>query len=147
MLIKLVEDLTQRDIEVLIKFARKNRTVERLISLINSVDFEVTCTNEQNDQIWIKALDIYYFESIDKKTFVYCEKTVYRTEYRLYEILQQLSNSGFVQISKSCIVNINMLDRIKSLPNSRIEATLKNGERVNVTRKYITGIKVKLEER
>jgi DNA-binding LytR/AlgR family response regulator len=147
MLIKLIEDLAQKDIEVLIKFARKNRTVNRLISLITSVDREIKCTSEQNDQTWIKAMDIYYFESIDKKTFVYCEKLVYRTEYRLYELLQQLSDSGFVQISKSCIVNINALESIKSLPNSRIEATLSNGERINITRKYITDIKVKLEER
>ena len=147
MLIKLVEDIAQRDIEVLIKFARKNRTVYRLISLINSVDREVRCTSEQKDQLWVKAMDIYYFESIDKKTFVYGEKSVYRTENRLYELLDQLSASGFVQISKSCIVNIHVLESIKTLPNSRIEATLTNGERVNVTRKYIPDIKAKLEER
>ncbi len=147
MLIKLVEDLAQKDIEVLIKYARMNQTVKRLMALISSADHKVKCNSDENGQIWINASDIYYIESIDKRTFIYCEKSVYRTEFRLYELLSQLSDSGLVQISKSCIVNINMLESIKSLPNSRIEATLTNGERVNVTRKYIPDIKVKLEER
>ncbi|HHV09400.1 MAG TPA: CPBP family intramembrane metalloprotease [Clostridiales bacterium] len=85
MLIKLVEDLAQKDIEVLIKYARRNQTVNRLIALVNSVEHKVKCTNDQNGQIWISAPDIYYIESIDKRTFVYCEKALYRTEFRLYE--------------------------------------------------------------
>ena len=147
MLIKLEENLAQKDIEVLIKYAQMDSTINRMISLIKSIDCEVKCMNEDTSQIWISALDIYFAESIDKRTYVYSEKAVYRTDFRLYELLNQLSNVGFVQISKSCIVNTNKLESIKSLPNSRIEAKLVNGERINVTRKYIAPIKVKLEGR
>ncbi len=146
MLIKLEENLTQKDIEVLVKYAQMNHTVNRLISLIRSVDCIVKCS-EESSQFWISALDIFYIESVDKRAFVYCEKSVYRTEFRLYELLNQLSNSGFIQVSKSCIVNINMLKSIKPLANSRIEATLTNGERINVSRKYIPDIKIKLQGR
>ncbi len=146
MLIKLEENLAQTEIEVLIKYAKKNHTVDRLISLIKSADYSVKCSDD-NRQLRISAVDIYYIESVDKKTYVYCEKSVYRTELRLYELLYMLSNSGFVQISKSCIVNINALDSIKPLANSHIEATLINGERITVTRKYIADIKTKLQGR
>lgn len=146
MLIKLEENLAQKEIEVLIKYARKNHTVDRLISLIKSADCSINCSDDSR-QLKISAVDIYYIESVDKKTYVYCEKSVYRTELRLYELLNMLSNSGFVQISKSCIVNINVLDSIKPLANSHIEATLMNGERITVTRKYIADIKTKLQER
>ncbi len=146
MLIKLEENLAQKEIEVLIKYARKNHTVDRLISLIKSADCSINCRDDSR-QLKISAVDIYYIESVDKKTYVYCEKSVYRTELRLYELLNMLSNSGFVQISKSCIVNINVLDSIKPLANSHIEATLMNGERITVTRKYIADIKTKLQER
>lgn len=54
--------------------------------------------------------------------------------------------AGFVQISKSCILNINVLDFVRPLLNSRMEATLKNGERLNVSRKYLVNIKSKLQE-
>jgi DNA-binding LytR/AlgR family response regulator len=146
LLIKLEKNLSQKDIEVLIKYAQMNQTVNRLISMIKSADCKIKCIAE-NSQIWINALDIYFIESVDKRTFVYSENSVYHTEFRLYELLNQLSFSGFVQISKSCIININMLKSIKSLANSHLEATLINGERVNVTRKYISNIKAKLQER
>ena len=94
----------------------------------------------------MNASDIYYIESVDKKTFLYCEKEVYRTEFRLYQLMDMLSGLGFVQISKSYILNINTLDSIKPLLNKRMEATLKNGERLHVSRKYLTNIKHELQE-
>lgn len=46
-----------------------------------------------------------------------------------------------MQISKSCVLNINALDSIRPLFNSRMEATLKNGEKVNINRNYLNGVK------
>lgn len=145
MIIKLEENLTQENIEVLIKYARMNHTVKKLVSLIKSIDSTVRCHSEQHE-IWVNASDIYYIESVDKKTFVYCEKSVYHSEYRLYQLIDKLQFSGFVQISKSCLINIHVLESIRPLINSRLEATLSNGERINVTRKYVANIKAKLQE-
>jgi DNA-binding LytR/AlgR family response regulator len=145
MIIKLEENLTQENIEVLIKYARMNSTVKKLVSLVKSIDSTVRCHSEQCE-IWVNASDIYYIESFDKKTFVYCEKSVYYSNYRLYQLIDALQFSGFVQISKSCLININVLESIRPLMNSRMEATLSNGERINVTRKYVADIKAKLQE-
>lgn len=146
MIVKLEENLTQEDIEVLIKYARMNHTVNRLVSLIKSVDSTVKCNSDQRE-LWVNVSDIYYIESVDKKTFVYCDNSVYGTEYRLYQLMDELEFSGFVQISKSCLININVLESLRPLMNSRMEATLSNGERIAVTRKYVANIKAKLQER
>ncbi len=146
MIVKLEENLTQEEIEVLIKYSKMNNTIQRLVSLIKSVDSTVKCNNEKQE-VWVNVSDIYYIESVDKKTFVYCEKSVYHTVYRLYQLIDELFSSGFVQISKSCLLNINVLESIRPLMNSRMEAILSNGERITVTRKYVTGIKAKLQER
>lgn len=143
MIVKLEENLRQEDIEVLIKYSRMNATVKRLVSLVKSIDSTVKCNSEQRE-IWVNVSDIYYIESVDKKTFVYCEKSVYRTEYRLYQLMDAFEFSSFVQVSKSCLININVLVSIRPLANSRMEATLSNGERINVTRKYVANIKEKL---
>lgn len=145
MILKTEQDLTCKDIEVLIRYAKLNKRVERLITLIESADAQVAC-NGENSTHMINASDIFYIESVDKRTFVYLEKSVYRTELRLYQLAEDLAHAGFVQISKSCILNINALESIKPLINSRLEATLKNGERVCVTRKYLGGIKQALQE-
>lgn len=146
MIIKLEENLSQGDIEVLIKYAHMSHTVKRLETLIRSVDQTVKCNMESSD-MWVNASDIFYIESVDKRTFVYCEKMVYRSELRLYQLAIELMNAGFVQVSKSCIININMLESIRQLKNSRMEATLSNGEHINVTRKFIPAIRAKLQER
>lgn len=145
MLLKLEQDTARKEIEVSIKFAEMNQDVRKLISLIRSADTQIRCTADGKEKL-LNASDVYYIESVDKRTFIYCESKVYRTDLRLYQLSETLSPVGFVQISKSCILNINVLDFVRPLLNSRMEATLKNGERLNVSRKYLANIKSKLQE-
>lgn len=140
MIVKLEQDLSRKELEVLIKYASMNKDVERITTLLQSVDTRIKCNLDGSEKL-VNVADIYYIESVDKKTFVYGEKSVYRTESRLYQLAEELAHLEFVQISKSCILNINILDSIKTLVNSRMEATLINGERLYVTRKYLDNIK------
>lgn len=146
MIVKLEENISQEEIEVLIRYAKKTRMVEQLRELIESVDKTVKCRADSGE-MWIKASDIFYIESVDKRTFVYGDKAVYRTEFRLYQLAEELMSAGFVRASKSCLINSNMLQSIRPLLNSRLEATLTNGEKINVTRKYIPEIRSRLERR
>lgn len=146
MIVKLEQNSSQDDVEVLIRYAKMDSSIKRLALLVESFNNTVRCDSECGE-ILINISDIYYIESVDKRSFVYCSHAVYRTELRLYQLIEQLSNWGFIQVSKFCIININMLSSIRPLLNSRLEATLKNGERINVTRKYIAGIRNKLKER
>ena len=145
MILKLEKDSLQKDVEVLVKFPFKNKTVQRIVSLLESIDAKIECYFE-DDVKFINALDIYYFESAEKTTVVYCEKESYRSKFRLYQLYEKLRSKGFIQISKYCILNINKLERIKPLFNSRMEAILSNGSRLDVTRKFLASIKQVLEE-
>lgn len=143
--IKLEQDLTQTDIEVLIKYAKMNPMVKKLETIVRAVDRNVKCNLEQKE-VWINASDIFYIESVDKRTYVYDEKKVYSSKFRLYQLQEELRSAGFVQVSKACIMNINKLESLLPLFNSRMEATLSNGEKINVTRKFIPGIRAALYE-
>lgn len=140
MVIKTELDLNCSDIEILIRYAKTNKRLKRLITLIQSFDTRIKC-NDENIERYVNVSDIFYIESVDKRTFIYLEKDVLRTDYRLYQLAEKLEDFGFVQISKSCIMNINTLESIKPLINSRMEATLQNGERLYITRKYLDDIK------
>lgn len=140
MKIKEAQDLSCNEIEVTIKYQKKDGQVHRIIDFLQSFDMQIKCIDE-NAKRMINILDIYYIESVDKQTFVYLEHAVYRTDFRLYQLKNKLQAYGFVQISKSCILNINALDSIRPLFNSRMEATLKNGEKVNINRSYLSGVK------
>jgi DNA-binding LytR/AlgR family response regulator len=145
MLLNLEQRKTHRDIEVSIIYPEKNKTVERLISFINSLSIKIEGYAEDSVK-QINVPDIYYIESEDKISVIYSENEYYRTKYRLYKISEKLAGLGFVQISKYCLININKLEKIIPLSNRRMEAILKNGKRVFITRKYLYDIKKILQE-
>ena len=140
MKIKPEQDLSCNEIEIIIKYPQKDRRVLRIIDFLQSFDMQIKCAGENAERM-IHIMDIYYIESVDKKTFVYLENAVYRTEFRLYQLKDKMQTYGFVQINKSCILNINALDSIRPLFKSRMEATLKNGEKVQINRNYLNEVK------
>lgn len=140
MIIKLEQDLSCADIEVIIKYGKDKENLQRIVELLKSVDMQIKCDKDGTERM-INASEIYYIESVDKQTFVYLEKEVYHTDFRLYQLIEQLKRYGFVQISKSCILNIHCMDGIKSIFNSRMEVTLKNNERVYINRNYLGKVK------
>lgn len=144
MKLKTEQDMACNDIEVTVKYAKKDRRVRCIIDFLQSIDMQIKC-DKNNAETMINVSDIYYIESIDKRIFVYLEKEVYHTEFRLYQLSEELKEFGFVQVSKSCILNINVLESLKTLFNSRMEATLKNGEKVYINRNYLNDVKKALK--
>ena len=140
MIVRSIYDSSVKEMEVTIRYAVKDADVTRIEAMLQGVRARLKCSIDGREKM-VSITDIYYFESVDKMTFVYCESEVLKTEFRLYQIVEDFAHLGFVQISKSCVLNINMLDSITPLLNSRMEATLKNDERLLVSRKYLDNIK------
>ena len=129
--------------EVIISYREMTNAVKRVADFVRSVDKTVLCKNEQGECL-VYANEIYYIESVDKKTFVHCKNDIFQSSARLFELEESLSSAGFVRISKSTILNIEYLKGVKTLANSKLEAMLTNGESVCVTRKYLKTIKEEL---
>ena len=132
--------------EVTIAYSEMTENVKRVSDYVRYVDKTILCKND-NEECVVYINDIFYLESVDKKVFVYCEKDVLRTNYKLYELEEMLVEIGFVRVSKSVILNIEKLTGIKTLVNSKLEAKLSNGESICVTRKYLKNIKNELLRR
>ncbi len=128
------------EIEVELRYAVLDQTAQNLIKHIEQFDQHI-CGLDNGRQYKISVTDIYYIESVDKKTFIYTKTAVFRSELRLYQLHEKLKGFNFVQISKFCLVNINVMESIRSIANSRLEALLINGEKVNVSRTYLGNIK------
>ena len=132
--------------EVTIAYSEMTASVKRVADFVRSVEQTILCKKDE-EECSVPVGDIFYIESVDKKTFVYCEKDVYMCSLRLYEIEKIVEQAGFVRVSKSTILNIERLKGVKTLVNSRLEAILSNGERVCVTRKYLKDIREALIRR
>lgn len=140
------ENTNKNDIEILIEYPKMNKIVSRIEAAIKSVDSVVACSAENDQTLFVAVSEIFYIESVDKRTFVYTKDQVYRTDSPLYLLAEKLYTFGFEQISKSCVLNINVMTSVRPLFNSKMEAQLTNGERVQISRTFIPFIKKRLEE-
>ncbi len=95
-----------------------------------------------DDRVYrIPFSDVFYFETVDSKAFLYCEDRVYETKLKLYEF-EDLTRAGkFFRASKSTIINTTKISHVKPSMSGRFEVYLKNGECVLVSRQYVPELK------
>lgn len=92
----------------------------------------------------LDSREVFYFESVDNKVCACCEKSVYDLKQKLYELESIFEHTDFVRISKAMIVNVDKIEKIVPMFNGRLEAVLKNGESVVISRQYVPDLKKKL---
>ncbi|WP_066686229.1 LytTR family DNA-binding domain-containing protein [Christensenella intestinihominis] len=131
------------EVEITIKCGLIDPGLEKLIEQIRLYSFSVTAKRD-GKTFQIRLEDVYYFESVDNRTFVYTQQEVYECGMKLYELENQLAKTNFVRISKSCILSVTRLENVRALLNGKMEAELDNGEKVIVTRHYVDALKQKL---
>ncbi|EWM54392.1 LytTR family DNA-binding domain-containing protein [Ruminococcus flavefaciens] len=119
---------------------------QRLISMLLSFQTVKTdLTGYLEDRIVrLDYHDVCYFESNENRVFAYCSSDVYEIKYKLYELEDLFGPLDFVRCSKSLIVNMEKIDFLSPLFSGKLEAHLKNGEKIIISRQYVHNLKVKL---
>lgn len=92
----------------------------------------------------LSPTEVYYAEAVDGRNFIYTRDTVLETSESLASLQVSYHDFGFLRIGKSQLVNLFQVTKLKSLPNSRIEITLKNSEKMIASRHYIQSLKERL---
>ena len=129
--------------EITIKCNAVDSNLDRLISSIRL--FANTIGGKKdNATYFINLSDILYFETTDSKMFFYTSDDVYETNLRLYEVEERFSNTSFVRVSKSFIVNLRKVASIQTETNGRLVAQLANKEKIIISRQYVAAIREKL---
>lgn len=132
-----------KDTEIKISCARLTPEIEKILATLRMLDRQLTVEKEGETYL-LDTADVIYAESIDRKTFVYTEKEVYESNFRLYELEQQLEECGFFRANKSCVVQLKCIRSLKMDLNRKIRATLENGEQIMISRQYAEELKKKL---
>ena len=69
--------------EVILNYSEETDEVNKLIETLNSLNNTIQCfKNDSNFNI--KLNDIYYFESVDERSYVYTKDNVYECKEKLY---------------------------------------------------------------
>ncbi|MBE6853994.1 MAG: LytTR family transcriptional regulator [Ruminococcus sp.] len=119
---------------------------QRLISMLLSFQTPKTeLTGYLNEKIVrLNYQDIYYFEANENRVFAYYHSDVYEIKHKLYELEERFMPLDFVRCSKSMIVNMEKIEYLSPLFSGKMEAYLKNGEKIIISRQYVHCIKARL---
>lgn len=136
-----------KELQIDIYCKRKDDYVMRLKRHLELFEHKL-CAKRGGETFYIEASDVYYFETVDDRTFLYTANDVLEIGMRLYEIDSFLEEFGFMRISKSVIVNLNRVHSLRPQLNRTVMATMQNGERLIVSRSYIKRLRnvLKIQE-
>lgn len=129
--------------QIIIRCKEMDENILKVISDLKMGQKKLTGMKDGNITM-IDPNNIYYFEGVDNKVFLYCKQNVYETKLRLYEIEEEYNNSNFFRASKSIILNVTKIKSVSPAYSGRFEAQLLNGETVVISRQYVPELKKKL---
>lgn len=137
------ENPAMAETEIVINCPAADETILRMIAGLQAYDQKLTGLKDGRTFL-LEAADVLYFDTADKRTFLYTRNDVYETSLRLYEAEERLAGFNFFRVSKSMVVNLKKIKSLKPDFGGRLEITLENNERCNVSRQYASVIKKQL---
>ena len=130
--------------EIILRCRQVDGKLLELIQALKTAPEKLTVYQE-TEIIVLPLKDVYYFEAVDNKVFACCEKQVYEVRKKLYELELTLGGTDFLRISKSIIVDLSKIRSLAPYFSGRLEAKLKNGEKIIISRQYVPDLKKKLD--
>ena len=128
--------------QALIRAVEKTPDILSAMDLLENGSGGVTVMKDRSTY-FCKLTQIYYIESVDKRTYVYTKNDCFESRDRLYEMEEKLGKY-YVRISRSMIVNLRKIRNVRAEPGGRMAAVLLNDERVIISRSYVKEIKRRL---
>lgn len=114
--------------------------IQRMIDAFGASETPITALQNEEDIIVLRPADIYMVRVEKGDTIIYGEKKTYRSRKRLYELASQLGK-GFMQISKTTLINLSYMDHIEPGFSGTLLLIMKNGCKDYVSRTYLREFK------
>ena len=128
-------DITINEDRIDYYYKKRTNEVHEILGLLRKYNHKLIGKTD-NGEIIFSINDVYYFESVDKKTFAYLRNVVLKIEVRLSELENAYYEYGFIRVNKSTVLNVYKINSLKSELNMKVIALLDNGERVQINRSY-----------
>jgi len=139
------KDLTEPDkINIVFNEEDLPRIAKLLDAIVKGEDVYVTGVNEHG-QKHIESRRIHYFTVEDDEVIAVVGKVHFIIKLKLYEVEEMLKEKYFIRVSKYALVNINKIDYIQPALNSKLLLQMKNGDEVEVNRRYYKAFKKTLQ--
>ena len=117
-----------------------------LLRLINSLQVKnaFLWVNKDEQLHKVRLKDVYYFEAVEKKVFLYTKDEVFEIKEKLYQLEEKYKDTQYIRVSKSVILNIEKIELISPTFNGLLIVKLKNNEKISISRNYVRNLKNQL---
>lgn len=132
--------------EIIIRCDKVDEEIREIIAILSNYGAKLPL--RKNEEIhFLKPGEILYFEYVDSQVFAYTASDVYRTGSSLAQLEKNLPENLFFRCSKNMLVNLNEISSLKSILSGRILATINNGEKIIISRRYASLLRTLLKGR
>ena len=130
-----INQIREGEDELILNYRQLNPEVEKVIAFMDQNQKKMI-GRVDGETILFSPEEILYIEKVDGRAFAYTVDRVVQVDLSLSTAELTLEDVSFFRCSKSMIVNVNKVEKLKSLPSNRIDATMKGGEHIMISRTY-----------
>lgn len=141
--IEVLVDENADELSVSITCRQLTPKIEKLLAALRMMDHQLPA-RKSSETYLLDLSQILYIEAVDRKCFVYTAEEVYESDFRLYELEQQLEEYGFFRVSKSFLICLHKVQSLKAEIDRKLRITMSNGEQIIASRQYADALKKRL---
>ena len=97
--------------------------------------------NDKKEHLKLSISKVTFIEAFGKDIEVHTDEGVFLSPERMYQLETLLDSAEFLRVSKSVIVSVKHIKKIRPALSQKFILTLSDGTRVDVTRSYYSDFK------
>lgn len=109
-----------------------------------TTDKENLVIRSDEEFLIVQKSDIICAEIQDKTLTIYTKTGQVVAAKSLSALMEELKSKTFLKVSKSEMLNIQMIDRVEPSFSGNLIARMKNGKKVSISRRYVSTLKERL---
>lgn len=143
MKIEVSVDEKATDLKISVTCRQLTPDIEKILATLRMMNHQLTAKKDAEIYL-LDTTQVIYIESVGRKCFIYTSNEIYESDFRLYELEQQLEEYGFIRVSKSFLIHLQNIQSLKADINRKIRITMSNGEQIIASRQYADELKKRL---
>ncbi len=139
-----LQHITEGQDEIIIRYREMTDEIASLVSGIRRRG-ERIAARDGECELLLDPDQVLYLESVDERVYACTADCVARADLTLAAAEERFAHCGFFRCSKSMVINICRIKHLKSIPGSRVDAAMDNGEHVIISRRYVRALRAVLK--
>lgn len=119
--------------------------LQRVLAILQFGSEKIWAQDGQGITAGISPDKIVWAETLEDKLFIYTDSAMYKADCSLASLELRWWQLGLFRCGKSTVVNLNAVKSLRSCPGGRIEAVIRTGEKIMISRRYVPALREKLQ--